>query len=229
VSLYFLVEGERTEKLVYRGWLQHALPALSEVDRPDDLHDKEYFILAGYGYPSYFRRIRDSHRDIRENLSIDHFFVCVDSEELTYEDKLAEVGAEIEASERETGVYELNHAFRTHLIIQHCCVETWFLGNQKMMPAVPEAEPLRSYAAFYDVRSNDPESMGCFGGFSRRAQFHLAYLRAMFRARGEHVRYSKAFPGPVVHGHYYDALWARAQDGHIASFGALAKIFRDLL
>jgi hypothetical protein len=112
--------------------------------------------------------------------------------------------------------------------VQHCCLETWFLGNEKMMPARPADERLRRYAAFYDVRTRDPEGMGCMPGLSRRAQFHFEYLRQMIRARGDHLSYSKTDPGPVVEVAYYRALEARAKKGHIASFGVLADVLGRL-
>jgi hypothetical protein len=226
VNLYLLVEGERTEKLVYRAWLRLLLPQLAEVNSPDDLRDNNYFIVTGNGYPSYLDRLRDSHKDIRDTRAVDHFFLCIDSEDMTYEEKLAEVEREISASERETKVYASNPSFRTHVIVQHCCLETWFLGNEKMMPVSPQTEPLKEYASFYDVRLMDPECMGRLGTFSRRAQFHFEYLKAMFAAR--RVRYSKSNPGSVVERHYYEALRARAEKAHIRSFGVLAKLLQEL-
>jgi hypothetical protein len=228
VNLYFLVEGDMTEKLVYRAWLRHALPALSEVSRAEDLRERNYFLVSGAGYPSYLARIRSSLLDIRDNPAVDHFFICIDSEEMTFEGKLAEVRAEVDASEKETGVSASKRGFRTHVIVQHCCMETWFLGNGKMMPAVPEADPLKQYAVFYDVRVQDPEGMGCHAGFSTRARFHLAYLKEMVRARGGHLRYTKAKPGPVTERQYYDALLARAEREHIASFAVFARLLREL-
>ena len=221
MNLYFLLEGKRTEKKIYPSWLGHSLPRMTEVTNPSDLKSYNYYLLSCEGYPSYLTEIPNAHEDIRQNPNVSHFFICVDAEDAGVEAKLRELREEVEASERKTKVRSANAHFETLFVVQNCCIETWLLGNRRMMATNPTTERLIAYRRFYDVRALDPEAMGKHpdSTTSRRAQFHEEYLCAMFREK--HVRYSKNNPGEALKAHYFNELCARAASGHLASFKVL--------
>ena len=115
----------------------------------------------------------------------------------------------------------------TRVIVQHCCMETWLLGNAKMVKRMPENEPLRSYMAHYDVIQEDPEHMPSMPGFPTRAKFHLAYLRKVFEERKD--TYAKNNPGGAKEQYYLRELVRRQlTTKHISSFEALVSAFREI-
>lgn len=218
MNLYVLVEGRRTEKKVYRAWLGYVFPHLQEVERIEDIRQNNFYLLAGHGYPSYKQRIVEAFENINRQNNIDHFFVCVDTEE----ESIAEKKAEIEA------VIPKEQDFRNcHIILQHCCIETWFLGHRKMLKRNPDTEALRKCKNFYDVSKADPENMECLPGYTYRAHFHLDYLKAMLHERG--LSYTKTRPGVVLEQSYFEALIERTTSmDHIRTFGKLIELWAAL-
>jgi hypothetical protein len=219
LNLYVLVEGRETEKTVYAAWIRQAFPSLTRVHRVEDIRADNFFIIAGHGYPSYLNRIPDAVRDVHDNPAIDYLWVCVDAEEQT-------------AAAREAEIYRLisgvglpcNHK----IVVQDCCIETWFLGNERIVPTNPQGERLRRFKAFYDVKTLDPELMPATAGFTTRAKFHYAYLCDVFKEH-HHLAYNKSSAHHVAEGHYLKALITRAfSRGHISSFRSTVEMWREL-
>ena len=228
MNLYCLVEGDRTETKLYRRWIGHVLPHLSEVHLVSDLTGDRFYIISGGGYPSYVDRLRDSLLDLKDHPAVDHFFICIDSEELSYEEKLAEIAQELARAERDTRVRDGSPHFRSHVIVQHCCAETWFLGHRRMMTRNPTSPDLLRFQRFFDVRVADPESMGRLPSYVTRASFHLAYLKAMLIEKNSRLHYTKRQPGEVLESHYFDALRERCAAGDLASLRVLLDTWDTL-
>ncbi len=152
MNLYFLTEDSGAGKLAYKSWIQHLFPHLTEAQAISAVEKNHYFLLAGNGYPSYLNRICAALQDIQDYGNIDHFFICVDTEELSLKEKFEEVQE----------VLKRSPAFEnTHVILQNCCIETWFLGHSAMLNAEPRSQTLRTYRDFYDVQRERPRSNGC--------------------------------------------------------------------
>ncbi len=79
MNLYFLVEGRRTEKKVYRAWIHHVFPNLHEAATIEEVESNHFFLIHGGGYPSYCSRIPAALKDIIQHGLINHFFICVDT------------------------------------------------------------------------------------------------------------------------------------------------------
>jgi hypothetical protein len=218
MNLYFLVEGEHTEKKVYRSWLGYTFPNLQEVDRIEDIKSNNFYMLVGYGYPSYKQRIIEALKNISQLRTIDHFFICIDTEEESIEAKMTEI----------EGIISEGQAFQNcHIILQNCCIETWFLGYQKMLKRNPIDEKLRGFKSFYDVSVADPENMEHPPDYGYRAPFHLDYLKAMLHEQG--LNYNKSKPGCVLEKHYFNALIRRnTKTNHIQTFGSLIELWKAL-
>lgn len=217
MNVYVLVEGRKTEKIVYRSWFTFLFNQLEKVYRVEDIGSDNFYMLSGGGYPSYRKRIKLSVEDITEHGNIDHFLVCVDAEESTVEEKIEEV------SQLATGI-ESTHT-QLHIVVHDCCIETWFLGNKKIVARFPQDPCLRRYKAFYDVVEDDPERMPKFEGFMTRPQFHFAYLRKVFRER--RLFYSKQNPVEAKDLTYFRELEKRFRTtDHIQSFGRFLGILR---
>lgn len=219
MNLYVLVEGRRTEKKVYRAWMQSVFPLLTEVAKIEEVKANHFFMLAGDGYPSYKQRILEALENISRHGAFDHFVICVDAEEARVEVKLQEI----------QGILAAGKFFpQSHVIVQNCCIETWFLGNQKMLKRQPARERLRQFKEFYDVSTNDPEQMAYPADeYEFRAHFHLDYLQEMLRE--QRLRYTKANPGCVTEKCYFDALVERNRNtGHLQTFGGLIGLWKML-
>lgn len=226
MNLVLLVEGAETEPRVYEAWLRHRLPALRREPNVADLTANGYVLVSGKGYPSCYRRIAGLLQDIDANPGrVQELWICIDSEEDTYEDRYAEVQRAVQAELQNTRMARTNPSLEIRIILQHCCIETWFLGHEGFLRAGPQSRQLVDFKRFYDVSSDDPERMATYPGYVTRASFHLAYLKAMLAERS--YRYSKQRPGVVIEPSYFEALQARcARTGHLASFRHLLEALR---
>jgi hypothetical protein len=226
MNLCLLVEGRHTERRVYESWIGHTFPGLHLVRRLSELTQDSYLILSGYGNPAYLVRIPALLAEIA-NYPVDHFFVCVDAEEEPYTAVFAPVRQAVDEAERASGIHQRRPRFRSHVIIQNCCIETWFLGHDRMLRRNPTSPKLAELKRFYDVSSDDPEDMGKPSGYTTRAQFHLEYLREMLHEQGK--VYSKLNPGVVLEANYLDALRRRcASTGHLPSLQVLLSTWSSL-
>lgn len=65
-------------------------------------------------------------------------------------------------------------------------------------------------------------------GFNTNAQFHHAYLRAMFAERG--LSYTKRNPGHAKDAEYLQELWQRRIDqrDHLRSFATFVELCQEL-
>ena len=204
MNLYFLVEGKQSERKVYPAWLGYILPELQRVESCDDVKEKNYYLISGEGYPSLiYDFIPRSIAEINSNGKYSYFVVCLDAEENT----VAELTTEIEDFLTQQKL-KLNNA-ELVLIIQNRCLESWLLGNRKIYSRNPQNKPLLDYTKYYDVSVNCPENMGRYQDFNTHAQFHGAYLRALFEAKN--ITYSKKRPGDVLKPFYLEQLLARIQ------------------
>ncbi|MBM7118303.1 hypothetical protein [Archangium primigenium] len=231
MKFYFLVEGRRTEKKLYRAWLGYCFPHLQEVAQAADLTTHSFFILAGMGYPSYLQRIPDALAD-SARYAADHLFICIDAEERTYDERKQELHTLVDNALRKHQAEGRPYTGQIHIIVADCCIETWLLGHQKLMPRQPNDEALAKFKRFYDVSRDDPERMDRHPGHPRgRADFHLEYLSHVFRHHGK--SYSKERPGIATEASYFAALRDRCLSPtpghrHLASFHVLWSTWAEL-
>lgn len=212
MNLYFLVEGNSTEKKVYPAWLAHLLPELQRVRNYDEVVKNNYYLFSGGGYPSIYDHITNAIEDIRSVGTYDYLVVCLDAEERTIIDSKQEIYDLLQSRNINMGSTQLV------LIIQNRCIETWFLGNRKIYSRNPQSSPLLDYTRFYDVSINCPELMGRYDNFNTHAQFHKHYLRKLFEAKT--ISYSEKRPGDVTEQFYLNELSKRIEDRpqHLPTF-----------
>ena len=225
MNLVLLVEGAQTEPRAYRAWLQRHLPVLKPAQNVSDLADDGYVLVKGNGYPSCYRRLEGLFRDMNDCPGkVNAFWLCLDSDEDTYEARLEEAKAAVSEAAKEVRLAKSNPSLDVRVIVQHCCIETWFLGHESFLRAGPQQRDLVEFKRFHNVSVDDPELMGTPPGYVTRQSFHFAYLKAMFKER--HEVYSKAQPGAALHPSYFDTLRTRwKRTGHIKSFGVLLDAF----
>lgn len=218
VNLYILVEGT-TERSIYPKWLMHLAPYLTQQKLLKNVVSNDYYLFSSGGIPSVIQDIEKCVLDIKEHGNIDYLLVCLDAEELTLQQRLDEVNAEI---------VRLKNTTKTTIIpvIQDPCIETWLLGNPKMCGAATVNKDFQECLSFYNVRTDDPEQMGKpdIDIFNTRAQYHEYYLQQMFL--NKNLSYKKGKSKEVAEHHYLQALQSRVQTtGHLSSL----RYFFDLL
>lgn len=226
MKLYFLLEGRQTEPQLYRRWLRCALPDLREVRQASELADGGFRLRSAGGYPQILDRIRGSVEEVKSaGVRLDQFFVCLDSEDESYDDRLARV---------ERLLQELSPPFPFTVVVQNCCIETWLLGDRSLLRPPPKTQELRELRAFYDVRAEDPEAMPKREGYATRARFHLAYVKAVLRDHNVgrtqgRLSYNKTNVGYFGEPSHLRSVVERRDDtGQLRSFGHLLNAWRRL-
>lgn len=122
MNLLVVVEGTVGEKLIYKKWIPLVNPILSFVDTIDLISDNNFTIVAGYGYPNYFKVIEDSIDDVKHSESINRLVIAIDSEEMSFEEKYDEVLTFVRDKQCQASVF---------IIVQHFCLETWAKESHK--------------------------------------------------------------------------------------------------
>ena len=241
MNLLFLVEGEKTEPKIYEAWIKHLFPQLQFVVRAEDMPENSCRIIAGHGYPNMVSssklygtpfRLEACLLDIKAYNNIDRFFICVDSEEESYQDRFNEVERKLNELKNQHGIDDLS--VKCHIIIQHCCIETWALGNSEIpnqYQPVKDSEKLETFQAYYDIFQNDPEKMMCCPSeylYPTKARFHASYLKEYLGKFG--LSYTKRNPKCVQEKKYLDALRKRCTEtNHLSSLKLLLDIWDTML
>lgn len=205
MNLYIIVEGKRTEKKVYPKWLEFLIPKINRIDMACDATEKNYYLFSGNGFPALLHNhLRNSIDEVNEINKFKYLVLILDVDESTIEGRILEVNNFIEENN-----LSLNGETELIIIPQNRCIESWFLGNEKVFKSNPTSTTLVSYINFYNVKSNDPEKMGIFNGFSTHSLFHADYCKEFLNARS--IRYTKNFPNGVVDEDYLKSLISRIE------------------
>lgn len=219
MNLYVIVEGEQSERKVYKKWIQYLNPNLKCVSRSEEIVNNNYIIYSGFGYPFYFEIINSAIEEVNAHGKIDRLVIAVDSDEMSYEEKYCEI---------ESHITNRHCKAQICIIVQHFCLETWALGNKFIISRTPQSEKLREYIKFYDVVENDPELMPAYKREElNRAQFAVRYLKAALNEKNEKLTYSKRNPKVLLNQKYFKRVKNRLETtGHIASFSAFLTAFK---
>ena len=204
MNVYLVTEG-KTEKPLYQAWIKFLIPSLDYVESILDIEDNHYSILTGGGYPSYFDKIKNAITDINEHGNIDAFFICIDSGEMDYKEKYCEI---------EDLLDENPCLSKVKIIVQHFCIETWLLGNRKIIPRNSQNQIFNEYRNVFDVTRQDPE----MGTKRNREQSAKQYLSLAMQER------NTSFKKATTEQAYFAQLIMRINETeHLSSF----RFFRD--
>lgn len=222
MNLYFLLEGEKTEVILYPKWISYLKPELKQVDFEKDAVENNYYIFSGGGIPSIYNHTVNAIKNINDNPIFDKLIVCLDGEEIGVEARIAKIQEYILNS----GV-KLNNKCEIEYVIQNVCIESWFLGNRKIVKRIPENVKLREYLQHYNVVENDPELMDKMDGFRNKAHFHFSYFREILK---EHkLSYSKARPKVVLEKSFLNELINRTDEtNHLPSLKSLFELLENI-
>jgi len=218
VNLYVVTEGN-VEKTIYRSWIPLINEMLTLAQAPDEVEQNNFYLVSAGGYPAYFQVIDDAIKDVNNYPAFDRLVVTVDSEDMTREEKLAEL---------EEFLDERPCRGEVCVVVQHFCFEAWALGNRLVVRRNSQSRQLARFKRIHDVRALDPELLPSLEEDElTRAQFAEKYLRVALRDKYRNLSYSKRNPSSVAHPKYLVQLQRRLQDtGHIRSFGDLLAAFK---
>ncbi|MGD0092155.1 MAG: hypothetical protein ABSE73_19750 [Planctomycetota bacterium] len=223
MNLYFLVEGRHTERKVYPKWMSYLLPHFRRVDRCESVDDNSYFLISGEGYPSLLdNHLEEAITNINNVGRYAYLVLCLDAEELS----VTESEKEVLNWMKDKGCRLENCELR--IVVQNRCIESWLLGNRRIVTRAPQSKRLAEFIQFYDVKVADPETMGRYKGFTTHAQFHGEYLEEVFREKG--LAYSHKNPGHAADESFLNQLLARIQDEQkqMATFRSFVDFCRNI-
>lgn len=213
-----VVEGKIVEKAVYKIWVPEIRNDIKYVDHPSKLANNHFTIVSGNGYPNYFDTIKDAAYDVSASNITTRLIVCVDSEDMTFADKYAEIDSFINS---------INLPIDYRIVVQHFCFETWALGNRRIAARNPKNPRLQQLRRLHDVLKLDPEDMpGLPSEGLNRSQLASTYLQLTLNDKNKRLTYSKSNPHVVANSKYFKALKSRRTDtGHIKSLDAFISAF----
>jgi hypothetical protein len=224
MKIYFLLEGQRTEAKIYPAWLSYLLPKLKRMKfHNEKLEDNSYFLFSANGYPSIiYNHLPNAIEDINTEGGFDYLVVSLDADESSVQERIDEVNkllAEKNIVLKKTEIV---------LIIQNRCIETWLLGNSRIVKQNPINQELIEFKQFYNVISDNPEEMGKHSDFNTHSQFHFEYLREVFRERN--LSYSKANPSEATKETYLIQLINRVEKipNHLQTFQKFLEFCEDV-
>jgi hypothetical protein len=240
------VEGEKTEPKVYRAWLLHLFPDIEFVRKPEDMTTHSCRIVPGHGYPNMvstprlggsYSRLEACLLDILNFKNVDYFFICVDSEEESYQSRYQEISSRLKTFKTKVGL-DNYQSTEFHIIVQDCCIETWALGNSEI-PNENQSKSISSdfqlFQAYYNILTNDPQQMQNDSSqntyppkrFSTKARLHGAYLKEYLSEFG--LSYSKKNPSVIADEKYLNALMKRCNStNHLSSLKNLLDLWQDI-
>lgn len=218
MNIYLVVEGPVGERRVYAHWIPLVNRQLTVVTTLESVVSNNVIIFSGGGYPNYFEVIEAGVRDVDANDTFDRLVVAVDSEELSYQEKLDEIDEFIKS---------LGVGIDYRIVVQHFCLETWALGNRLIVPRQPKDSKVREYRRHYDVLINDPEQLTAYPLEDwTRAQFAERYLRRLLNEKYRNLTYTKSNPSALLNDKYFERVKSRfTETGHIPSFEPFLNAF----
>ncbi|CAK0762995.1 putative RloB domain-containing protein [uncultured Gammaproteobacteria bacterium] len=198
-------------------------PGLEKSVRIGDLQGNSFLVMSANGYPFGKKMIADVLSDVQNHGTIDHLFVCVDAEEDAVDARYQEVDNVIKQHVA-TGTLFVRYS----IIVQNRTIETWFLGNRRIISRSPQGEALRTCLQHYSVLQDDPEDLPVPNDFfGNHAMYHAHYLNAVF---SEHnMTYRKSSPGEVLKESYLRQLVLRTRTtGHLATLNHFFTVCQTL-
>jgi hypothetical protein len=217
MNYYVVVEGERTEPLVYRNWIPFVNSKLRYVESIRQVSSNNFIIISGYGYPFYLEVIDGAIDDVNDSELFDRLVIAVDSEEMTFEEKLNEI---------ENHLSKKKCKIPIRIIVQHFCIETWALGNKSIISRNIQDPTLLEYINIHNVVESDPELLPNYNDLNR-SQFAFKYLKKAINEKHRNLSYSKDNVEIIANNSYFTKVRKRLYDTeHIKSFKTFLNAFR---
>ena len=162
-------------------------------------------------------------KDILQVNKFQYLVLALDAGDYGYEKRYEEV---MSFAKKEN---LLNENYKLVILVQNVCLETWFLGNRKIISRNPYDPIYKEYLEYYNILMDDPEKMQKPKEFEGSVDsFHLDYLRKVFAEKN--ITYNKNHPGHVTEKHYLDEIQKRTSDhpNHLLSFQKLIQFCNEV-
>jgi len=222
MNLYFILEGEQTEVQLYPKWINYILPNYSKVDFENKATKDCFYIFSGGGIPSIYNHTINAIKNINDNPIYDKLIVCLDGEEIGVDARICEIEKYI----NDSGV-NLTTDCEIHFVVQNICIETWFLGNKKIVKKMPEGLKLREFIEHYNITEEDPELMNKMKLYRNKAHFHYIYFKEILKEHN--ITYSKSRPTVVMEKSYFQQLEKRVDETeHLSTFKQLIDLLYSI-
>lgn len=222
MNLYFILEGEKTEVLLYPKWIKYILPHFSQVDFEHQSVQNNFYIFSGGGIPSIYSHTVNAIKNINDNPIFDKLIVCLDGEEIGVENRIKEIQNHINNS----GII-LNYNCKIEFVIQDVCIESWFLGNRKIVKKNPEGLELKKLMSHYNVLQEDPEKMENLPGYRNKAHLHISYFKEILKEHN--LTYRKSKPDIVMDETFFKSLCKRiTETNHLSTFKNLISLLEEI-
>lgn len=211
MNLYILVEGKRTEMVVYPAYLSHLLPELQRVKHPFEVEKNSYYIASGFGFPNILGHIENCVRDMDRYRAFDYLLVCLDTDEESVTNRVREIEEFLEKKKLWPKHGEIK------VICQRKCIETWFLGSSLHKESM-KSHVVARFVKEYDVLHKDPERMKRPHNYPGSVGiYHCHYLIKLYEAVGK--VYTKRNPYVVCSKMFLDSLIERTHTTpHLKTF-----------
>lgn len=220
MNIYVVVDGEYATKKIYQQWIPFVNQALKSVDYITDITNNNFIVYASKnGYPGIWNLTDNAINDANKHQNIDRLVICLDSEDESHEQMLTKVQQRLKDKVCNAEI---------KIVIQHFCLETWFLGNVNLFRGKTKDKELLEYYTKFDVRINDPADLPDYKPkHKNRANFAYYYLRAGIKhTHGNQKHYNKHSPGVVQEEQFYKGIYSRfTNQGHIQSFNDFLNAF----
>lgn len=221
MNIYVIIEGEKAAKAIYSKWITYVNSSLNPVDYIDQVQNNHFIVYAGKGLPLFWERVKESISDVNTISKFDRLVIAVDSENASREQRLSHV---------KNLLQQIPCKKEVKIIIQHFCMETWFLGDLTAFRKKPNDLELINYMSLFNVRQNDPEDLPPYNPKNwNRAQFAYYYFRAGLHDTHSNKKfYSKKNPGNYVlnEGCFYQVKHRSETTKHIDSFNLFLEAFK---
>ena len=222
MNFYLLVEGRRTEAKIYPAWFSYLIPNFKRVKSFSDVTDNCYYLVSGFGYPSVIQdHFPNAVKDIKQVKKFNALVLALDAGESGYERRLKEVN---DFAEKEKLI---DNSYQLIVIVQNVCIETWLLGNRKIISRASNKSKLKEYLRHYDILKKDPEKMDKYEGYNTKEQFHHDFLAETFKEKG--ISYNKNNPGDAQKKFYLDEIIKRTKENkdHLESFQKFLEFCKE--
>lgn len=249
MRLYIITEG-LFESYLYPEWLKILMPEYQYITKVNDVEKYKYcyymFSSKGYnagyhqmGIPAVYNTIINGLQDIYDYSLYDKLIYLGDSENIPLASpqecitRRKDIIYKYIQENAENHIKLLSES-KLKLIIQHNCIETWLLGNKKIVRQNIHDSDVLNLLSSYNIKNNDPEYMILENvpdflkdDFKTIPKFHKYYLRKIINlaTKGQintsNIKSSYKYFSSES---YLNGLKNRfLRDKHIKSFGYFLK------
>jgi hypothetical protein len=220
MNILLHVEG-LTERKNYTKWLRQLLPNLTKVNLPNMVTHNNYCIIKSDGYNALLDDLSQTINEANHLGTFDFFLIITDTDNYSIEERESEIRNHLVKNN-----LKMNDSTDFIIILQRCCHETWFLGNQLIFTENPISLTLKNWIEHFNVSINDPEQMPVPTDLNKSiGAFHKMYYGEM---RDEYFKNKDTNDISTESNHLINIIERFEQTGHIQTFGKFLNFCKKI-